>query len=52
LGRDLCGDIAEFGIRFDRQGFPRLTAESAEQYREDDDRDAPVQAKADELINH
>ena len=52
LGRDLRRDVAELRVRFDRQGFPRVDPESAEQHREHHDRDAPVQAKADELINH
>ena len=48
----LRGDITELRIRLDAERLPGVDAEDAEQQRDDDHRDAPVQAETDELVNH
>ena len=52
LRRHLRRDIAELRVRFDRQGLPGIDAVAGQQHGQNDDRDAPLQAEADELINH
>jgi hypothetical protein len=52
LGGYLRRDVAEFRVGLDRQCFPGINAVSGEQRSQNEHRDAPVQAEADELINH
>ena len=42
----------QVGIGFHREGFPRVDAESGNQERQNEDRDAPMQAEGDELVDH
>ncbi len=52
LRGDLCGHVAQLGVGLDREGFPGVDAECTQQHGQNDDREALVQTKAYELVNH